>query len=285
MPLLIVAFLIFTSLSSFGAKTRKDKKPKPFFNPSDFKVIPLNSPVKEAKAKFKLELPDGTKIEYVKVKLVNTRDLRKDQKSFEQVEVQNNSELRISVLKLPPGFYRLYVKVKDRNKTEETQFKAAFQDFARFVIDKTLEVPMPDEKVNNSTLAGVDSDNNGIRDDIQRYIIESYISSPDKKFALLEYAAILQQNLTDFNLKENVIFNTHRMFEASRCLTAIFGEEKRALTNLISKKTFNTKSRIKANIEADRLYHGNMTPEHIANFQSDTNLDNEVFCGFEVKQQ
>ena len=33
--------------------------------------------------------------------------------------------------------------------------------------------PVPDEKINNSTLAGVDSNNNGVRDDIERYLAKN----------------------------------------------------------------------------------------------------------------
>ena len=34
--------------------------------------------------------------------------------------------------------------------------------------------PEPDPKINNSTLLGVDSNKNGIRDDVERWIIKKY---------------------------------------------------------------------------------------------------------------
>ncbi|GIT98512.1 hypothetical protein [Sulfurovum sp. TSL1] len=34
--------------------------------------------------------------------------------------------------------------------------------------------PEPDPKINNSTLLGIDSNNNGVRDDVERYIIKTY---------------------------------------------------------------------------------------------------------------
>ncbi len=34
--------------------------------------------------------------------------------------------------------------------------------------------PMPDEKLNNATLLGIDSNNNGVRDDVERWIYETY---------------------------------------------------------------------------------------------------------------
>lgn len=41
--------------------------------------------------------------------------------------------------------------------------------------------PEPDPKINNSTLLGVDSNNNGVRDDVERYIIKTY---KDEKIAI-----------------------------------------------------------------------------------------------------
>lgn len=34
--------------------------------------------------------------------------------------------------------------------------------------------PEPDPKINNSTLLGIDSNNNGVRDDVERWIYETY---------------------------------------------------------------------------------------------------------------
>ncbi len=34
--------------------------------------------------------------------------------------------------------------------------------------------PMPDEKLNNSTLLGIDANNNGVRDDVERYLLNKY---------------------------------------------------------------------------------------------------------------
>lgn len=49
---------------------------------------------------------------------------------------------------------------------------------ARTVINGHPVPPMPDPKINNATVAGVDSDNNGIRDDLDRYIAEKFGNDP-----------------------------------------------------------------------------------------------------------
>lgn len=281
MRLLIVAFLIFTSLSSFGAKTRKDKKPKPFFNPSDFKVIPFNSPVKEAKAKFKLELPDGTKIEYVKVKLVNTRDLRKDQKKFEKVEVQVNSELHIPASKLSPGFYRLYVRVKEIMKNEETQFRTALHDFARFVVDSPSEVPVPQKKLNDATVEGIDSDNDGIRDDVQRYIIEKYSAKVNSNTlqAIKQFAVSYQQKLVEAKDVSSTVYYVGRMTEAMWCMFGIVGPGEK-FSDDIKQKILNTKERFQKSLLQRGWYRGHGFPESIMVFQQNKLSDQTYFCDF-----
>lgn len=48
----------------------------------------------------------------------------------------------------------------------------------RTVINGHAVPPMPDPKINNATIAGVDSDGDGIRDDIDRYIAEKWGNDP-----------------------------------------------------------------------------------------------------------
>ncbi len=39
--------------------------------------------------------------------------------------------------------------------------------------------PELDETLNNSTLLGIDSNNNGVRDDVERYVIKRYAQDPE----------------------------------------------------------------------------------------------------------
>ncbi len=50
--------------------------------------------------------------------------------------------------------------------------------------------PEPDPKINNSTLLGVDSNNNGVRDDVERYIIKRF--SKDPKYPKTKIALAMQ---------------------------------------------------------------------------------------------
>jgi hypothetical protein len=54
-----------------------------------------------------------------------------------------------------------------------------WQDPKVSVINGIKVPPVPDQKINNATIAGVDSDNNGIRDDLDRYIAENFANDPE----------------------------------------------------------------------------------------------------------
>ncbi len=253
------------------------KKIKPFFQKSAFDVIPLNSPVKESLAKFRLEVPMEMKIMEVKVKLVNTRDLNKEQKDFSDAKIVNEKELHIPISKLPPGFYRLYVKVKDTSKREHI-FRRIFHDFVRFVIDNSLEVPVPDPKVNNMTLGGIDSDNDGIRDDVQRYINENYLG--DMNLALKQYAQQVQESLLNSQDKESSNYNSGKLFEVSECLSSIRPTDYHVHRKKIKGIYLNTEARVKKELQMNLWFHGQGLPESIKNFYASGSEDESIFCAF-----
>ena len=60
----------------------------------------------------------------------------------------------------------------DGNATsQESDFKA---DQEVIVINGYTLPPEPDPKINNATLLGVDVNNNGVRDDVERYLLKKY---------------------------------------------------------------------------------------------------------------
>lgn len=56
--------------------------------------------------------------------------------------------------------------------------------------------PTPDQKVNDSTVAGIDANNNGIRDDVELAIFKEYPNSAKIRAGELQYAQALQSELT-----------------------------------------------------------------------------------------
>lgn len=56
--------------------------------------------------------------------------------------------------------------------------------------------PVPDQAQNDATVAGIDSNNNGIRDDVELAIFRKYPNSPKVRAAQLQYASAIQLMLT-----------------------------------------------------------------------------------------
>jgi hypothetical protein len=246
------------------------------FTPSEFEVIPLNSPVKESYAKFSLKLPNGFLINHIKIKLVNAHDLNRDLKKFEDVNVTNNNQVEVNVSKLPPGFYRLYVKVKEKTKQKEHEFKTQYHDFVRFIIDESLEVAMPDPKKNNSTLAGIDSDRDGIRDDVQRWINESYPDSLKKRLALKQSARDFQLDLLSFENKELSIQAAKQGLNSSNCIDYIFGlEEASKISKKFQALFLNTNERILAEMKGNQNFSGQ-------SYRLPKENDFKNYCNFDV---
>jgi len=66
----------------------------------------------------------------------------------------------------------------DRNETTKIDNLNTNKQLPKVINGHTLP-PEPDPKINNSTLLGVDSNNNGVRDDVERYIIIKEAKNPN----------------------------------------------------------------------------------------------------------
>lgn len=273
MKTLTVFVFVFFTLSVLAHDSKYKHKHK--FEPAIFEVIPLNSPVKESMAKFSLKLPAGFVVDKVKVKLVNAFDLKKDQKKFEEIKIVNN-ELQVSISKLPPGFYRLYVTVIDHGTKREHEFKTNYHDFVRFVIDESLEVPMPDPKIDNATIAGVDKDSNGIPDRIQRYINETYSTQPKLRLAVQQYARAIQADLLSADDKALSIQAARKGLDTLSCLSFVVGSEQTAkIVNKMPALFLNTKERIVAEMKGNQNFSGQ-------SYRLPDDEEQKFFCDFDV---
>lgn len=277
--LIFVALLSQSALCDSDKGNHKEKKESEKYLKSlaVFDVIPLNSPVKGSIARFLLQAPAGFAIDEVKFKVRNAgRIFEKvsDHKKINLIDGPQGKELQISVSKLPPGFYQLFVKVKDQ-KRQEHEYKNKYKDHVMFVVDESLQVPMPNEKINEKTVAGVDSDNDGIRDDIQRWINEEYADKPKVKMALKQVAMGMQIQLLSAENKVQSIAASNKYLNDLFCLTAIVGfNEKVKLRRNLKAKMLNTKDRHYAEIKSNGNFSGQggvipNTPE-----------EQKAFCAF-----
>ncbi len=119
------------------------------------------------------------------------------------------------------GFYRM----NEKNKTAETierinSTKVTLDD----VMGQNLP-PKPDQLLNDSTIAGFDVNNNGIRDDVELAIFEKYPNSAKIRSAMLQYAQALQLELTEVFNSETLVKTIQKEGLAYRCLNRVNSEE------------------------------------------------------------
>lgn len=245
---------------------------------SAFEVLPLNSPVKESTANFHIKFNQNLEIEEVAYQIKNAGKIFEKPTNFQKVILSNGPEgkiLKVNVSKLNPGFYQLFVKIKDKKRNEHF-FKTKYKDHAMFVIDSSLEVPMPDPKKNNATIAGIDSDNDGIRDDVQRWINEEFKDQPKVKMAVRQLAVGRQNDLLSVENRQKSILAGRKMLSDLACLTVIAGlDERSRIDRELKDKLLNTKDRIYAEIKANANFSGQlwMLPNDINEERAMCNFD------------
>lgn len=127
-------------------------------------------------------------------------------------------------------------------------------------------LPMPPDPggAGKLTKLGVDSDGNGVRDDVQRYIVEKYDESEYKQLALFQYAVALQLMLSDAENKEKTIDNSNQLAVALLCVEYVWGSDtfymiyKKDIHEL-NAKMFNTKERVAVWFKANSELSGTVT--------------------------
>lgn len=99
--------------------------------------------------------------------------------------------------------------------------------------------PMPDKSANNATVAGIDSNANGVRDDIERIVAEKFGKDRDSYEKVISYSIIVQRGIVS-PVRENGIAYTKTLACMSPALL-----EKYIETN-IERSVFNTRGRADA---------------------------------------
>lgn len=283
----LIFLLLFLNLNSFAKnerngennnkkKTEHNHKSNPY---CIFDVIALNSPVKDSIARFLIKTPKDFDIDEVNFQVKNAGKIFEKPKNFQKINLIKSSlgkELKIDVSKLPSGFYRLFVKVKDKNRKEH-HFRSKYRDHTTFVVSRSVRVPIPDPKINNSTIAGIDSDKDGIRDDIQIWMNENLKIYPeDVKTAYKQYAIAMQLALLSVQDKQLSIEASLQSSKAQGCLyrigdiNGVPGKTQEEIRKKIDLLFLNTRQRIEAEMKADEYFHG----------QEITILSKEEACNF-----
>jgi len=141
-------------------------------------------------------------------------------------------------------FWRMQVLAGD----EQTKVDVARIHATKLVwndINGTLP-PEPDPTENNATLVGVDSNQNGIRDDVERAIYLKYKDNKRVAIAALQYAKELQMEFTEVRNSETLVAVIQ---EEGRGFGCVYGNEK-----VVKDLVFNTEVRKQFREDIRRKY-------------------------------
>jgi hypothetical protein len=119
--------------------------------------------------------------------------------------------------------------------------------------------PEPDETLNNSTLLGIDSNNNGVRDDVERKIIKKY-QTPIKIELMLSKAKVHQKilenpigNAIELQKENNKLSHCLFYLKRKKVFTSL---EVRNTVSFIENNIYNTKARVKAYSDYNQALSG-----------------------------
>ncbi len=104
--------------------------------------------------------------------------------------------------------------VLEKKKTEEAVLRIHAQ---KITLDDVMGAnlpPEPNQELNDSTIEGIDANQNGIRDDVELAIFKEYPDSAKTRAVLLQYAFVLQMQTNQSIINTNTV--TEIITELSR---------------------------------------------------------------------
>lgn len=128
----------------------------------------------------------------------------------------------------------------------------------KVTVGDLLYPPDPGE-AGKATLEGVDSDGDGIRDDVQRYIQLTHPDAPATRAGLSQYARGLQTALLVASNREESRRVAEDLDRADECLESFTGFAAYDFTDDLLIETLNTEARSRAYISFDHNLGGTIT--------------------------
>ena len=120
------------------------------------------------------------------------------------------------------------------------------------------ELPADPGEAGMATVEGIDSDNDGVRDDIQRYIALEE-TDEDIQAILTDYAIIIQKYMVseeELELMENEIIADAHADMTMHCLRYLYSDNATEIRRNLEAVTINTKERFLAYVKADGFLGG-----------------------------
>lgn len=112
--------------------------------------------------------------------------------------------------------------VFDMGKTNEAVAAIHAQKITLADVQGTNLPPVPDQAENDSTVVGIDKNNNGIRDDVELAIFKKYPTSAKTRAAELQYAMTEQMYLTRVTNTETWKAVAEESDRGYRCIFEVF---------------------------------------------------------------
>jgi hypothetical protein len=136
--------------------------------------------------------------------------------------------------------------------------------------------PEPDPKINNATLLGIDSNHNGVRDDVERWIYKHY-NHPIERGIMLQNSYRLQKQISDISKSHYYVKLTNKSLSCEYYLEDTFKwfkdkYEYSITSKEIKKIQFNTLQRHIAYQKYNASFNGEVFSEKIV-----PNIDNCQF--------
>jgi len=170
--------------------------------------------------------------------------------------------------------------LKEGNTTIQARYEGKISESVMVTVYKEINAyrlpPEPDPVVNNATLLGVDSNDNGVRDDVERKIIVKY-QKPIEIEVMMSFAKVDQETL-EKPLSEalNLERKASRIGDCKMFLRYKGIKIKRAI-KYSEDLTYNTKERAKKYMEYNKKLSGGVYGSSPADWNADA-------CDFDVEQ-
>lgn len=244
-------------------------------------AVAVNSPVQGTQVKIELDPPKNYVIKEVEYVLHDETG-----KPISSPEKWNTASLSSSAPKpivtitvnQPPGDYKLHLRTVPKDGKPGNR-----NVMVPFTLAEGVSDPGEEGKI---TLEGIDSDKDGIRDDIQIWINKNYPldQRPNVHQALNQLAKSYQNVLLHTDEREKAMSYKIKNLEGITCLTWITGEPgvSRLLFKGLEAQVLNTSMRIKANLKVNSYMNGTTRPEQIK--KTPINQRNK-FCNFEASKE
>ena len=158
--------------------------------------------------------------------------------------------------------YRHWV---DTQQSTDMTVTSSAQPLQNETINGIEVPPEPDPELNNATLAGIDVNSNGVRDDVERWIIVTFPDSAKERSALIQSASSYQRLITN---SDSVVDRIEFMNAAIDCMTITFmstsadvngGKKAFEIAEDLRTRVYNTKNRIKTYFEVNALFAGTVS--------------------------